>query len=203
MTRPRFTVVSPTGEQAVADSVSTRTDGFRFRPDEITAPVRLPPATGTRSSVLAFSIWKAGSSLLYALLRELCPHAGLTYFGLDDELFEQDSFKRPLDVGSVFVDRGYCYGGFRCFPFYPVPILESARTIWLVRDPRDMLVSLYVERERAKTMSTDEWVGENYAAPLLSLEGCFAQGFTRRSNVAIYRYEDVIFRSNSSGGCTG
>ncbi len=153
--------------------------------------------------------------MLYALLRELCPHAGLTYFGLDEALFAQDSFSRPLDVGSVFVDRGYCYGGFRCFPLYPVPILDSAKTIWLVRDPRDMLVSHYfslaqshvmpsgepgamerfrAERERARTMSPDDWVSENYAWQLLSLEGYFAQGFTRRSNVAIYRYEDVIFR---------
>jgi Sulfotransferase domain len=195
--------------------MSVETERLRFRPKQLTASLQLPPASGSSSSVLAFSIWKAGSSLLYSLLREICPHVGLTYFGISEEFFRQNKADLPFDVGSVYVDRGYCYGGARCFPRYPIPLLESAKTVLLVRDPRDMLVSAYfstrqshilpegeggkaqilkAQREIAKATPINEWVQCNYGKLLIGFEGYFAQGFPRRSNVAIFRYEDVIFR---------
>jgi hypothetical protein len=49
----------------------------------------------------------------------------------------------PPSTSCVFLEKGYCYG----FPYVPtefeIPILKSAKKIIQVRDPRDMLVSLY------------------------------------------------------------
>jgi hypothetical protein len=96
-----------------------------------------------------------------------------------------------------------------------MPILDTARTVLLVRDPRDVLVSLYFSvgqshplpppgsplarhmlsrREKAQTAPIDEWVIEHHGEVISSLEGYLAQRFPARPNVAIYRYEDVIFR---------
>lgn len=201
------------GERAVLVKV----EGLRYRPRKLTYSLELPPSDGRRSSVLAFAIWKSGSSLLYGLLSAMCREVGLTYMGVDEELFNKNHFGRPADVGPIFVDRGFCYGGFRCFPCYPIPIFDKAKAILLVRDPRDMLVSYYFsvrnshilpeddggaagcsgwlrrERNLARTMSVDSWVMENYGLLLMGFESYFAQGFTRKSNVVIYRYEDIIF----------
>jgi hypothetical protein len=117
----------------------------------------------------------------------------------------------------MFYDRGYCYGGFRTFPHYRIPILESSKSVLLVRDPRDMMTSAYfsfreshvvpegnspraqrVQKERAyaKVTPIDQWVREAASGIVASFDSYFTQGFTRRENVTIYRYEDVIFNKH-------
>lgn len=129
-------------------------------------------------------------------------------------------FQAGIEIRSVTVDvelsaTGYCYGGFRHFPEFPVPILDRARTALLVRDPRDALVSLYYSmrdshplpkpdgqlkqqmlatRAAAKRQTIDAWAIENHGNVIRAMEGYVAQRFTSRPNVAVYRYEDVIFR---------
>ena len=97
---------------------------LEFTPRRTAHPLALPPAVSDRPSVFAFSLAKAGSTLLYNMLRELAPAAGLTYFSPEDALFAANvgANDRPTDIGDVFRPTGYCYGGFRQFPAYPVPI---------------------------------------------------------------------------------
>lgn len=49
----------------------------------------------------------------------------------------------PASTSQVILPKGYCYG----FPAWPttfeIPILGKAKSILLVRDPRDMAVSMY------------------------------------------------------------
>ena len=194
---------------------------MRFTPVAADRPVQPPPPASTRPSVMAFSLAKAGSTLLYDMLSVLAPAAGLTYLSVEDALFAGNVSinNRPSAVGDPFRSQGYCYGGFRQFPAYPVPDLPTAKSIFLVRDPRDMAVSLYFsmmkshvlpqdddgaddgaraefERARANVAAVpiDTWV--IHAAPIQytrMFEGYLAQGFLWRPNVATYRYEDVIF----------
>lgn len=179
-----------------------------------------PPPASDRESVLAFSLAKAGSTLLYNMLHELAPLAGLTYYSIEDALFAADVSpnRRPALIGNVFAQTGYCYGGFRQFPAYPIPILHSTRSIFLVRDPRDMAVSLYFsmmkshvlpdatgdeggaradfERSRSQTASVpiDQWVASAAVVQYTRMfEGYLAQGYLWRPNIVTYRYEDVIF----------
>ncbi len=174
---------------------------------------------------MAFSMAKAGSTLLYNMLSQLAPHAGLVYFSIEDQLFAQNvsPTNRPADIGKVIRPTGYCYGGFRQFPAFPAPILNTARISFLVRDPRDMITSLYfsllsshrIPKAEDRTTQDGKAIGaaermletramlqkidiNNYARQAIRtyvriFEGYIAQGFHRRPNVAIYRYEDVIF----------
>ncbi len=56
---------------------------FRFAPTGIRLP-ELPAAPTGAPSVLALSLPKAGSTLLFALLQDLAPRAGLAYVSLQD-----------------------------------------------------------------------------------------------------------------------
>ena len=193
---------------------------MRFQPTGAYQPIASPEPGSDRQSALAFSLAKAGSTLLYDMLSVLAPEAGLTYFSVEDALFAGDVSvnNRPSNVGNLFRQEGYCYGGFRQFPAYPIPVLHSTKSIFLVRDPRDMAVSLYYsmmkshvlpegggteggaraefERARANVASVpiDAWVVHAAAIQYTRMfEGYLAQGFLWRQNVATYRYEDVIF----------
>jgi len=197
----------------------------RFKPKVSSFPVELPPSGGDAPSVLAFSMAKAGSTLLYNMLSKLAPEQDLVYFSIEDFLFSRNvsATNRPGAIGDVFKPTGYCYGGFRQFPAFPVRILHSSKTIFLVRDPRDMITSLYFSllkshripksaarlgsfeddegaakkmsdaRQRLQHTDINVFARESVRAYMRMFEGYVAQGFARRPNVAIYRYEDVIF----------
>ena len=80
---------------------------------------------------------KAGSTLLFGLLHDLAPLAGLAYVSLQDFFFLRGLrlTGQPHEAGGLFRPRGYCYGGFRGPPPYAIPILDAARAVVLVRDP--------------------------------------------------------------------
>jgi len=168
---------------------------------------------------------KAGSTLLYNMLSKLAPGADLTYFSIEDYLFSHNvsPVNRPGYIGDVIRQTGYCYGGFRQYPAFRVPGLNKAKVTFLVRDPRDMMTSLYFSllgshrvpkaeeaakgenepagaaerllkaRERLQTTDINTFARRSVNTYLKIFEGYVAQGFAWRPNVAIYRYEDVIF----------
>jgi hypothetical protein len=177
----------------------------------------LPP-TGTPDmpSVLAFALPKAGSVLLDGLLRRLCGRFDMTYVSVMQTFFQAGLPEKsvPPETSRVFLEKGYCYGGFRSFPTgFGIPILGSVRTILLVRDPRDMLVSHYFSmrdshpepgkalecvkiemgpREWAQTMEIDEYVmklAPTYRRYLAEYRDLLCE----KHDVRVYRYEDVIY----------
>lgn len=188
---------------------------IRFSPTPVVRHIEPAPSRSALPSVLAFSHNKAGSSMYFRILQELCASTGLSFVSLPGVLFQSGIAPRSVTVETRFGETGYCYGGFRFFPDYEIPLLDHAKTTLLVRDPRDALVSSYysmryshplpnadggLKREllgrRASAESTpiDEWCIENHGQIASSLDGYVAQRFATRPNVAIYRYEDVIAR---------
>jgi hypothetical protein len=192
---------------------------IRFQPSCIRYRVPLPSTTSREPSVFGFSLHKAGSTLLYNILRELSRFVGLTYYSIPDHLFQENvgNIHRPCDIDQPFRQIGFCYGGFREFPAFPVPFLDSARIAFLVRDPLDMITSLYFSmryshslpppsanagdreellsaRSRLEHVDIDAFALESAYDYVRKFEGYIAQGFHWRTNVATYRYEDVIFK---------
>ena len=198
---------------------------MRFRPHVPKVAIELPRARGNGASVFSFSMAKGGSTLLYNMLSKLAPVADLTYFSIEDYLFSHNvsPVNRPGYIGDIIKPNGYCYGGFRQFPAFRVPGLNKAKVTFLVRDPRDMVTSMYfsllsshkipnagesAKREnepagaaermldmRKKLQKTDvnAFARQALRSYTRIFEGYVAQGFAWRQNVAIYRYEDVIF----------
>jgi hypothetical protein len=192
---------------------------LRFSPRVTSNFIERPQSLTCCESVLAFSIAKAGSTLLYNLLSEVCGHVGLVYFSPEDSLFAANvsASQRTSDVGDIFSRTGYCYGGFRHFPSYAVPILDTTKVVFLVRNPLDMAVSLYFSLLKSHRLPDDNGIGgvrqelleerqrlqetdiETFVIRSASLqyirmfEGYIAQGFHWRKNVVTYRYEDIIY----------
>ncbi len=179
----------------------------------------LPPAgEAMLPSALAFSFYKAGSTLLRKILEELAPHAGVRMYNLEGELFHLGIEHRdlPASASEVFQDRGYCYGVFRLMPFaYDIPIIRDAPKILLVRDPRDILVSHFFsmkkshptpgsglsqkknerftkEREIVQETSVDEHVLRK-AEMFRRHFAAYSDHLLDQPNLRIDRYEDIVF----------
>jgi len=188
---------------------------FRFAPTGIRLP-DLPAPPTAAPSVVGMSLPKAGSTLLFALLQDLAPKAGLAYVSLQDFFFLNGLrlTEQPHEAGSLFRARGYCYGGFRGPPPYAIPILDAARCVVLVRDPRDMAVSHWYSITQSHVVPK-AGQGEHFMATARSqaldrgkeahvtqvARGLDAQfdrllcsGILHREGTAVFRYEDVIFR---------
>jgi hypothetical protein len=188
---------------------------FRFTPTGTRLPV-LPDAPSDAPSVVGLSLPKAGSTLLFALLQDLAPHAGLAYVSLQDFFFINGlrQTEQPHEAGSLFRPRGYCYGGFRGPPPYAIPILGSARCVVLVRDPRDMAVSHWYSITQShvvpKAEEGEHFMARNRARALdrgkdahvmqvargfdAQYDRLLSSGILHRADTAVFRYEDVIFR---------
>jgi hypothetical protein len=190
---------------------------FRFAPGVAALP-DLPPAPSEAPSVVAMSLHKAGSTLLYDMLRGLAPAAGLAFVSLQDHFFRAGLAheEQPPEAASLILPRGYCYGGFRGVPGFDIPILGTARVVVLVRDPRDMAVSEYhsIARShvipppgeagaphflaRARQVIAQRSIDQHVLQAVRGIERQFDRfallGLFWRPNVAVFRYEDVIFR---------
>jgi hypothetical protein len=177
------------------------------------------PRPGDPSIPSAFLVGlpKAGSTLLNRLMRPIITAAGLSFVALQEILFDMGVAAQaiPREVNVAFEPCGYVFGGFRSLPGgFSIPSFASDRTIVLVRDPRDMLTSLYFSLARSHRPPGNA-VGEGLAATFsqqreevnrmsidafaLERAGIVANQFRIVTNKLsmishrLYRYEDVVF----------
>jgi len=167
------------------------------------------PKPGHRSAYV-FAFARGGSTLLNNMVTDYCQQIGVPTFSLFNTTFDQGIPTQDImkDAAVCFTESGYIYTGFRHFPAFDLNI-GGAPAIWLTRDPRDMLVSLYYSvckshviprgleffkrnREQARKSGIDQFVLEKakivngqFARYRKSLDG---------SNVKVYRYEDFIYK---------
>ncbi|MFM1557687.1 MAG: sulfotransferase domain-containing protein [Roseibacillus sp.] len=164
---------------------------------------------GGQPSVMFFSYYRCGSMFLSRALRELAVANGLqpldycSYFvkacpDESDKLFEEES------LGRAFHPEGCYYGTLR--RAYPIPNHERFRSVLLLRDPRDCLVSHYFSireshtlnnhgnleaRSEALSMDVDSWVlahMEDYRRDFLE----FHEKLAGKPGVLFLRYEEMV-----------
>lgn len=108
-----------------------------------------PVPTGDFDPVFAFSIHKAGSSLMHGMVNAVCEREGIPHLDLPGRLFQlgvPDRMWGPDPRISRFFLGGRVYFGFRELPRGLLDQrvgLKQRRIVLLVRDPRDALVSQY------------------------------------------------------------
>lgn len=171
--------------------------------------MKLPEPAAQQRSAYVFAFHKSGSTLIQDMLHAYCKGVGVPAFSLFDEAFRQGVSTNQIDKDAAhcFKPHGYIYTGFRHYPNFPLD-LKDVPAVLLVRDPRDMLVSLYHsirtshkvpsgntrlqrQRHKASSMDIDEHV--------LMRHGMYRNAFNRYrealigSDIAVYRYEDVIY----------
>jgi hypothetical protein len=176
-----------------------------------------PPGDETIPSVFLLSLPKAGSTLLNLMMKPMLTSAGLAYVGLQEVMYRMGvpTAAIPPEVNTAFQPQGYAFGGFRSLPgAFALPPYAGDRTILLVRDPRDMLTSLYFslarshrppgesvggalaamfheKREEVNRQGIDAFALENASVVLAQYRmiGKKLSGIPHK----LYRYEDVIF----------
>ena len=180
--------------------------------------VRMESAENAQPSFFILGLAKAGSTLFNRVMKPIGEAAGYSYFSLRTTLVELGIPPEEVDYEAsdpLFVPQGYCYGGFRGLPGdMEIPAFGKSRSVLLVRDPRDMLTSLYfsvafshrpppveqgsvtaenfiAQRQAALGSTIDEYVLQY--APIV-LRGFQTLGRkTDALSPKTYRYEDVIF----------
>src|SRR5687768_6416874 len=107
--------------------------------------VLIPP--GRRGpSHFVLSVPKAGSTLLNNVVKDLCKAARRPHFSLLSQLFAQGAHVEdcPRTLLPFFERDGVVFSGFRqAWLLHESPRYRSATKLLLVRDPRDIAVSLY------------------------------------------------------------
>lgn len=168
----------------------------------------LPPATNDRPSSLVFGMHKGGSSLLNRMVRWMCRIVDQPYVPVMQSFHDGGvpQAEIPGSTSAIFLPTGYCYGGFRQIPReFAIPIVDKVPQVLLVRDPRDMLTSLYFGVQRVEGGPADLRASRAAAKQLdidaLALEtaGKYLDDFEdyeralAADRLLVLRYEDVIY----------
>ena len=167
-------------------------------------------------STYFFSLERAGSSLFWFIVTELLRAANRSYCEPLGDLFLHGIARSEVDddaLRALLAKPGYAFGMFRS---YDVALdgldLTQSKKFLLVRDPRDILVSLYfsmagshpvygdrsVKDELTKmrsftTGSFDEFVQSEVADSVKRRYERYRLLCEQDDNVVVFRYEDVIF----------
>lgn len=171
--------------------------------------IELPSPKPDFSSKFVFSFAKSGSTLLNDLLFTYCPQMGVPVVSVFDQAFSQGVDTKDVcdESAQVFNSQGYVFSGFRHFPNFDLDV-EKEKCILLVRDPRDMIVSMYYSiakshvipkgneslqknREDVLQRAIDDFAVNRINSYLRQCETYLQKLDMKRTKV--FRYEDVIY----------
>jgi hypothetical protein len=162
------------------------------------------------------SVHKAGSSMQSAIVESICNRFDISFLNIAAQLFDRGL--RPDNCGTdalSLLEQNYVCTGFR-----EVCSLDRIDRYWsvpkllLLRDPRDIVVSLYFSvlhhpvpleegpvrkdilgaRNNAMRMGISDFVLTGVADDILSNMRAFLDQVAKIPNFRIWRYEDVIFK---------
>ncbi|MCX8133825.1 MAG: sulfotransferase domain-containing protein [Roseococcus sp.] len=168
-----------------------------------------------RPPLFVFGVRKSGSSIMNMMVEALAQMNGMNFVDVAGRLFEAGvGVERwRADPGILALLRGgNVYGGFRNAPslLLDSPFLTGGRSILLVRDPRDALVSEYFSNafshavpeagEAREEMLTQraEALSSDVAAYVLHAADSFREAlrqylpFLALPGLRLYRYESAI-----------
>jgi len=173
--------------------------------------IAVPTYTVDIESFFVFSLPKSGSTLLNNIIRDICFDKNIPCIDITRDSYNYGIRPKDIstqDINSLIYDRGYAYIGFR--RLFDISNLHKYRKILLVRDPKDVLVSLYFShkyshtvpnndnatqllnsrREKALNMEINAFVIEKSKI----YSGLYEKYMNmQKENLKVYRYEDVIY----------
>ena len=178
-----------------------------------TFQIQVPPPADIRS-FFAFSLHKAGSTLMMNILADYCKYMNLPTLSPYSEAFSQGVSTAQIgnDLDRLLMPRGYGYLGFRhMLPYNSKYDFSRSTVFFLVRDPRDIIVSLYFslmrshpiptrgstrdemlkKRQETQKLSIDEFALNNIK--LVNFINNYIERLLKKHPVHIFKYEDIIF----------
>lgn len=193
---------------------------FRYSGDRMET-FELPETSSNAPSCFLIGMWKGGSTLMAEIMRDLAPFCVRQTFELP-----RLSLSRGLPISDILEDctevfqrPGYVFGVFRGLPENDLLRLSNhmegkagrTRFLFLVRDPRDALVSLYHSHAKSHAIPKDgplqspqEELRENLndedidsyvraQAPHFLRHYCRTMQVLAMPDVTVLRYEDIIY----------
>jgi hypothetical protein len=107
-------------------------------------------------SILFFTTYKCASSFAGEIINELTANAGYKHVNFDSYFYHLD---KDTDIEyekifskNVFRVSGFIYGPMR--HYQPIPEIKQYKTLLILRDPRDVLVSHYYSAKYSHEVST-------------------------------------------------
>ncbi len=140
----------------------------------------VPLSESQHPSILFFTHPKCASRYVRSILVRLAEAEGMraidfdAYVAVDPPPREFNPYKPDGSLATAFQPRGYCYGAIGSYR--PIPNMDQYRVVLNLRDPRDVLTSLYYStayshavispkllrrRKEAQDLSVDEFVLSN------------------------------------------
>src|SRR5437667_6785105 len=107
----------------------------------ISARLSAKKPTQLAKNVIVFTTHKAASMLLHKLLADICQKNNITYYSPNQKADKQLPFDRIFNGEDFIAARTGCFGPVRFF--VPSAALSNANIILHLRDPRDVLTSMF------------------------------------------------------------
>lgn len=165
-------------------------------------------------SIIFYTTFKCASVYVTDILRKLVKDAGIIPIDLNGYAWETGESKEKLRIKTAFDPKifktlGSFYGCFREFNEWQIPSLEQFKIILMLRDPRDVVTSLYFShayshavpllnqkellgfREKALSMTIDEYVIENIPK-YIKIYQEYCQNLLGKPNVIFITYEKMV-----------
>lgn len=164
----------------------------------------------TNQSIIWFTAHKCASVYAIEILHKLSQDVGTTYINYEGDLWEVgQSFANFFTEKSfdVCTKTSHIYGPFR--QYYSIPEMEEYKIIMMLRDPRDVLTSLYfstayshyipesqktemkLAREDARMKNIDDFVIE-HSPWVRATYNLYTKYLFGKKNVLFLKYEDMI-----------
>jgi hypothetical protein len=161
------------------------------------------------------SVHKAGSSMQSAIVESVCSRFGIAFLNIAAQLFDRGLGPENCGMDALYVlEQNYVCTGFR-----EVCLLDRIERYWsapkllLLRDPRDIAVSLYFSvlnhpvplqdgpvkkdilgaRKNAIELGISDFVLAGIADDILNNMRSFLDQAAEIPNFTICRYEDIVF----------
>ena len=150
-----------------------------------------PPTKSTRRPVYIFGVKKGGSTLLSKIVRDVSEVSDLTYFELPKICFDGGLpiYRLVEDKNCALERSGYVFGTFRWYPENDILNMdEKAEKILLVRDPRDILVSLYYSDKVSHSIPQSGPLKKSMRSRREELKEVTVDAYAMRESLTILRH---------------
>lgn len=168
----------------------------------------------TNQSIIWFTAHKCASVYAVEILQKLAEDVGMIYRNYEGDLWEKgQSLEKLIDsndsetINNMFKTTRHIYGPFR--QYYPIPEMDKYKVILMLRDPRDVLTSLYFsiayshaipesqkteledQRECVKNKNIDDMVIKHSPGVRITYEH-YTKYLFCKNNVLFLSYEDMV-----------
>lgn len=165
-----------------------------------------------RPSILFFTTQKCASQYVNKIIEALAVSAGMQHADYDAyaAMVRVDPKQNPFSVQGTlslaFKPQGYYYGPIGTFR--ELPMMAQYKVLLQLRDPRDVLTSLYFStayshavispklirrRKEAREMDIDQFVLQS-AEEYLPIYRTYCERLLKNENVLFVKYEDMVAR---------